>query len=357
MKISKINHLHAGIKKKTISTYGDTGYLYNPVSKDGPVNMNNYKLKEHIKNRVNKANELYKIFNPFDSKFIEKFSLPETDNAGNPIIFDEKDYLWDLLRSIGEDISSNYQNLLISSYLKIKKEPGDKNIDFIKSYEWILKKNIKVYSSDNCKDLNSYIKTKGISVEFLINQMVSVMTTFYLRKTLSLSVSGTEGQIINYRMITEKLLYALLTEDENSRKKLLEAIDKESMLRYLRALYKDYFKKKQIESIELSIRNQNVPVQCRNINKKKYLMLSNGSFDGLTDNSGSKKSYVFSFIKEYAGLDDKEKKVELLSELNRLLVLFIYGKNSYDACKNKKLFEFRTIISDFGVRYPKTVSC
>ena len=335
MKISKVDHLHSGIHKEKVSVRTDTGYLYRPVGRDtGKMIGNN--LSNHIKERRDKAQALYSVFNPFDDKFCEYYK--DTFSAE----IEKNDKLIKRLKYAGEEIRTEYTRLLTHSLMKMKRgkkgknKNGDSIEDFENSFEWLKGKSIDTQKLDGFNSLNDIEK----------EQLITIMVSFYLRKKLSVAVCISGDKTVSFKEITGSILQAALLADNNKRSDAYARINKEGALRYLRALHKDYYKDNQVISIERSIKNQNIPVQCRNVNGKMHLMLSNGEFDGITKGSISKKSFIFSFLKEYGGMDDKSQKEKLLSELNRLLVLFIYGREVFSACENNTFTDYPAIISN-----------
>lgn len=354
MKISKVDHIHVGINDKKLDTRLDTGFIYNPVKRSS----SKIPIKEKLNDRKEAAQKLYSVFNSFDKMF-DRY-VADVWGAKKSADFIKK------LRYIGEDINKEFGQLLkkgIEQYKNIE-EPNHTIIS--KVYDYFGDSYIEA------KALRKWDDLKDHEIEALIYVMVS----YYLRKSLCGTIDLDEGKIrkvlgtdvsvhadtenaitchtnvgdmvdkksVSIRSTIQKLLISMLQQDPEQRRKMFGQIGKMDVYIFILVLHKDFSKIRQMQNLEKSIRNQNVPVQCRRIYSKKAtagrggvssedkvvrLMPSSAVFDNQPINEISRRSYEFSFLQKYAAAEDKHDRDKILIEVNSLLVLFLYGEQAY----------------------------
>ena len=354
MKISKVDHIHVGIYDKKLDTRLNTGFMYNPVIKTS----SEIPVKDRLDDRKAAAQKLYNVFNSFDTKFNRYVN--DVWGKEKPVQFIK------ILTSIGNDINKGFGTLLKRAVEKYKDIKELSHCMVSDVYHCFTESSIKAEEIRNWNSLKDHE----------IEALVYVMVSYYLRKSLCVTIDiderkkskimGTDVSMhtdakdaitchanagivndknsVSIRNTIKKLLLSMLQQDSGQRRKMFNEIDKLDVYLFILVLHKDYSKIRQMECLEKSIRNQNVPVQCRRIyngnitpmgdsvnseDKVIRLMLSSAVFDRQPESEISKRSYEFSFLKKYAAAENKQDRDIILIEINSLLVLFLYGEQGY----------------------------
>lgn len=341
MKITKVDNTHAGVKTGKVGTRTDTGFIYrHPDHSAGSAIIPTDKLSSYIRGRIDASMSLYNAFRPLDEGFRKRLEA----EVGS----DKKDLIG-MMEETGTALGKYYNRLVTGSFIKIKQNKQKSNKHRKTTSEtYGHGTELKDEAFLPCyKAIRSWI-TKGDDElrraldrldEPQLRILINVMSERYLRKALSRRVKVGENQYADFRAVTKELLMIILINDGSQQEKAFDSIDETNVLRYLRAFYKDYKKEDQARSIEKSIRNNNIPVQCRSYNGEMLLMLSNGDFDGLDEKKRSKKAFLFDFMRDYAAIDGATGHEEKLRSIKRLLILFIYGESEYRACETIRFAE------------------
>ena len=349
MKISKVDNTHAGIKSGMIGTRTNTGLLYkHPSSSDQRTVYKDSNLDEYVQSRIQKSQELYNAFNPFDDRFekhMKQTSSSADENSINQSVIDE-------MKDIGTELGKYYSKIIIISFKKIggrkkrKRANAVHTIQNRKLEEADFKACFQKISNTKIDDKSNLKKRLETITDTQILLLIEVMSQHYLRKAISRTILGNDGSTdIDFRTVTKNLLHALIMQLSSNQNEAYLQLNEREVLHYLMAFYKDYSKETQAQNLVKSIKNNNIPVQCRKIGEKHLLMLSNASFDNM-EGDRSKKAFIFSFIRDYAAINELSARKEKLKDMKRLLILFLYGESTYTACEGVSFEELETILPE-----------
>lgn len=276
MKISKVNHVKAGVSSTPIET---GGMIYSNKAKDSS------ELREHIDDLNKRAGNLYSIFTPIDTKGNKsKYKLPVDAACSffkNHIVAEIKE---------GTSVDSLAKKIRkVSSkrvFFKVKRDMGWQNA--------------------SCVVESLRYDTGAISPSTIADYMVDGNLRQSLRKKV-------KGQNIYVPDVVKKIVTAVLSQklaDE-----VMESVTDSEMKAFLNIVKEDFTKEKRKEEIAKSIENQNVQVQVDT--DGEYLILASAY--------NPKKQYVFEYLKEYAEAD-KEKQSRMLGHMHGMIHDFVYSE-------------------------------
>ncbi len=314
MKISKVNHVKAGVGKTKENA---NGILYSYPSKRKSENKN---LSEHIHRVCQKTQVLYNVFVPMkavarNEKILYKSIMDNFKMVIKKTVLDN----W---------TTETDPDMVIKKQLDDLKNVQNKNILYNRR---------EGKSSSVAEQYYSFGKRKQTEV-------VHEIVMSFLRNSLRKKVRTKDGKEVYAPDIIEKMIYAMC-QNRNYKQKF-EKIPEAELCAVLALINEDYGKTKQIEKIVKSIEQQNVKVQYDKTEDK--LCLSSAG--------NNKKQYIFDFLKKYAEADESGRK-QMLIHIRQLIILYYCGTERYEDTHSGGILEwsFGSFKEDVSTNFSDTV--
>lgn len=266
MKISKVNHVKAGVAETPIEA---GGMLYSHPSNDREVSD----LRAHVDRRCDSAQKLYSVLTNIENK-------PKYKVYG--------------------DIVGKYFKIIVN-YIHLENSNEEIYNKLVEGNDFIkirYKKN--EYKGKVCE----IGKQCGKGAQYS-----GVIVDLSLRQSLRKNVKGTSIYIPD---VVKTMGAALLSDDYMDN---FKQISKDEVISIIEAVRKDYKKEEQKEGIIKSINNQNVQVQV-DMNGEKLILASAYNV---------KKKYIFDFLVKYSEANKATQK-EILKHMRYLILLYYYGE-------------------------------
>lgn len=299
MKISKVDHIRAGVGIRESETQG---MLYHsPDSKA----KNGQDVRTIVETLNRRAKTLYQVFNRNGS---ESGSMKAVCGILRSCM---NDLVKGLLNETGKDDTPD--------------QTVERQIRFLENLpeKKIFLKNTQPREKVKLSDLR--IDWKGIA------SFDAVETLVYgsLKKSLNRAVPVPDGgESVLLPEVFKKILLALCSGDRYLEE--LGQIPEYGLRTFLRALNEDYTKEIQIGGIVKSIEQQDVRVQCVQKDGKMLLQLANADHP--------RKKYIFEFLKQYA--DNEEDRPQMLVHFRRLILLFYCGSEVWRLSEDADVAEW-----------------
>lgn len=266
MKISKVDHIRAGVKLEN----NGSGILYRNTDSSNSEKA----IENHIKKSISNAAKLYNILTQkpdykLSDKLLEKYGLKDNNNFNNKKIKKEKEKI---ANKIANNLSRNF-NVLFKNCIKDKSTYAA--IENLKNYTGI-----------------KSVFEPGADSE-LIDEVIEFLTNFRIRKSMTRVVKSDNKTEVDMVKVINTILRACVDKRKYKEftERLCDAKFKKETEIFIEYANKDCNKKELSKKIQKSIENQNVRIQ---VDDDKLVPASYFT---------ESKRWVFEWIKEYACSD------------------------------------------------------
>lgn len=298
MKISKVDHRKTAVGM--LQKDGMRGIIY----KDPSQGKKTENIEWLVNDRNNKSENLYSVLNSNAILFKGKENKGKQDTIKKII---------DKFSSIFKGSSKKYQNKIQRGYQKLY--DGTIHLDDYNAVSSYIKNNIQRVNINFLK----YESNEKLAQDIVASA---------IRNSLRKKITWKEKE---YYLpdIAIKLLLAIII---NADIKEYEKIPQEEVLAFVNYVNIDKTNSKNRtkgdkeitskEDIVTSIKKQDVKVQVFDKDGEKMLMLSNSKHP--------RKKYIADFIKDFAGCSNEDEQNQMIFNIRRLIVLYVYGPLQYD---------------------------
>lgn len=295
MKITKVNHGETAVGKQQVD--GTRGIVYYDPSRG----KESESLKQLVKKRCYDSARLYSVLNR------------------NTVIFAKDKKKQGIIKEIIDKFSSIFTK-------DNKKQLGlfdDTSVSDYKAVSQYITKYIE-------KGKEMGIASLGYESD---EKLAQDIVAHALKNSLRRKIVWRKK---NYYLpdIAVKLLLAIVIRADKNEYKL---IPREEVLAFVGYVYVDRLNKQsrwkdgreitRQEDIVASIKEKDVKVQVFDKAGEHMLMLSNSE--------NVKKKYIADFLKDFAACADEREQNQMVFQIRRLIVLFVYGPNQYDTFSDK----------------------